>query len=172
MNLNSVVTTIPDFPKPGILFRDISPVMADPEKWRVVIGKLTNFVEEHKPNMILGIESRGFIIGASLATSNEIGFLPIRKAGKLPGNIIGINYELEYGSDRLEINQDLIIKGTKVMIIDDLLATGGTARASYDLVKKAGGNIVGFGFIIELMGLEGRYKLPEEIAIESVIQYQ
>ena len=124
-----------------------------------------------KPDYIVGIESRGFITASALAFKNEIGFIPIRKPNKLPGKIIGINYKLEYGEDRLELQQDSFNENSKILIIDDLLATGGTASAAGKLVRKAGGNLIGYGFIVELSKLKGRKNLDPNILIESVINY-
>ncbi len=172
MDLKRLVREIPDFPKPGILFRDITPLMANPDAWSEVINQLSKTCEKLNPDIIAGIESRGFIIGASIATKNRIGFLPIRKKGKLPGKVIGVNYELEYGSDRLEIIENRFKRNSKILIVDDLLATGGTAKAATDLLKIAGGDIVGYSFIIELRFLNGRRVLGNTVKTESLIVYE
>jgi adenine phosphoribosyltransferase len=124
-----------------------------------------------QPDLIVGIESRGFIVGTALATVVGVGFVPVRKPGKLPGEVIGVDYSLEYGTDRLEIHSDALGDGSRVLIVDDLLATGGTAAACTELVLKAGGELCGFGFLAELAALEGRNRLPQEHPIESLIIY-
>ncbi len=171
LDLKKHIREIPNFPKEGILFRDISPLLKNPEGWAEVIKQFTALGNDLKPDLIVGIESRGFIVGSALATAMGIGFVPIRKKGKLPGEILGIDYELEYGTDRLEIQSNVFKDKVRVLIVDDLLATGGTAKASAQLVKLAGGNIVGFGFIIELSELNGKELLPPEIPILSLISY-
>ena len=172
--LKDYIKSYPDFPKKGILFRDIFPLLQDPVATNLMMGDFRDFIEKLqkdnlKPDYIVGIESRGFLIGAALAARDVIGFVPIRKKGKLPGDVIGVNYTLEYGEDRLEIATG-ILKGKKVLLIDDLLATGGTAKASCELINKAGGQLVGCGFIIELLGLNGRDNIPN-VPIESLICY-
>ena len=174
MNLKDLVSDYPDFPKKGILFRDMFPILEDPVATSVVMSNLRDFIEElqknnSKPDYIVGIESRGFLIGGALASRDIIGFVPIRKKGKLPGDVIGVNYSLEYGEDRLEITSG-ILKDKKVLLIDDLLATGGTAKASCELISKAGGQLVGCGFVIELLGLKGRDNIPN-VPIKSLICY-
>ena len=126
-DLRELVRDVPDFPKPGILFRDLTPLMRDPAGWQEVIRQLGAVCERLQPELIVGIESRGFIVGTALATAVRLGFVPVRKAGKLPGKVTGVDYALEYGSDRLEIHSDALADGSRVLIIDDLLATGGTA---------------------------------------------
>jgi adenine phosphoribosyltransferase len=162
---------VPDFPKPGILFRDLTPLMRDPRSWQEVIRQLEQVCERLQPDLIVGIESRGFIVGMALATQVELGFVPVRKPGKLPGSVTGIDYALEYGTDRLEIISDALAGGPRVMVVDDLLATGGTAAACAELVEAAGGKLCGFGFVAELAALEGRRRLPEEHPVESLIVY-
>ncbi|MCT0226120.1 adenine phosphoribosyltransferase [Synechococcus sp. CS-1328] len=171
LDLRQLVRDIPDFPKPGILFRDLTPLMRDPDGWQEVIRQLAVLCERLQPDLIVGIESRGFIVGTALATATRLGFVPVRKPGKLPGAVTGVDYELEYGSDRLEIHSDALAAGERVLIIDDLLATGGTASACAELVQAAGGELCGFGFVAELAALEGRRRLPEEHPIESLIIY-
>jgi adenine phosphoribosyltransferase len=171
LDLRELVRDVPDFPKPGILFRDLTPLMRDPRGWKEVMRRLSGLCERLSPDLIVGIESRGFIVGTALATAVEIGFVPVRKPGKLPGEVRGVEYALEYGQDRLEIQHDALSGGPRVLIIDDLLATGGTAAACARLVDEAGGNLCGFGFVAELAGLGGRERLPGLHPVESLIVY-
>ena len=171
IELRALVRDIPDFPKPGILFRDITPLMRQVSAWQEVMRQLGEVCDRLQPDLIVGIESRGFIVGTALATARQIGFSPVRKPGKLPGEVIGVDYSLEYGTDRLEIIPDGFEHGPRVLIVDDLLATGGTAAACTELVLKAGGELCGFGFLAELAALEGRNRLPQEHPIESLIIY-
>ena len=170
MNLTDYIKDIPDFPKKGILFRDISPLLKSPEGWSKVMTQLGLLCEELTPDLIVGIESRGFIVGSALATSQKLGFVPIRKKGKLPGNLLGVDYTLEYGKDRLEIQSDALQGNPRVLLVDDLLATGGTVNASAKLIEKAGGQLVGCGFIIELNELNGRENVPN-VPVRSLIRY-
>ena len=170
MNLTDYIKDIPDFPKKGILFRAISPLLKSPEGWSKVMTQLGLLCEELTPDLIVGIESRGFIVGSALATSQKLGFVPIRKKGKLPGNLLGVDYTLEYGKDRLEIQSDALQGNPRVLLVDDLLATGGTVNASAKLIEKAGGQLVGCGFIIELNELNGRENVPN-VPIRSLIRY-
>jgi adenine phosphoribosyltransferase len=169
--LRALVRDVPNFPKPGILFRDLTPLMRDPQAWRLVIEGLADRVESHRPDLIVGIEARGFLVGNALAFATNKGFVPVRKPGKLPGLVEGIDYSLEYGSDRLEIQQGALAGAPRVLIVDDLLATGGTAAACAALVKKAGGNVCGYGFVAELTELSGRTRLPDNQPVESLISY-
>ena len=171
LDLQLCIRAIPDFPKPGILFRDINPLLRNPEALAEVMRRLSSVCEELKPDLIVGIESRGFIVGAPLAVQRSLGFVPVRKPGKLPGPVIGVDYSLEYGTDRLEIQGDALNGKPRVLVVDDLLATGGTAAATADLVSKAGGVLVGFAFVIELAGLNGRAALPGDVAVESLLSY-
>ena len=170
-DLRRLVREIPDFPKPGILFRDLTPLMRDPRSWREVMRQLAVVCERLNPDLIVGIESRGFIVGTALATVVERGFVPVRKPGKLPGELRSVDYDLEYGSDRLEIQHDALAGAPRVLIVDDLLATGGTAAACARLVELAGGRLCGFGFVAELAALGGRRQLPTGHPIESLIVY-
>ena len=170
-DLRELVRDVPDFPKPGILFRDLTPLMRDPAGWQEVIRQLGAVCERLQPELIVGIESRGFIVGTALATAVRLGFVPVRKAGKLPGKVTGVDYALQYGSDRLAIHSDALAHGSRVLLIDDLLATGGTAAACAELVQAAGGELCGFGFVAELPALEGRRKLPQQQPVESLIIY-
>ncbi len=167
-DLREFVRDVPDFPKPGILFRDLTPLMRDPDGWQEVIRQLSAVCERLQPDLIVGIESRGFIVGTALATAVRLGFVPVRKPGKLPGEVTGVDYALEYGSDRLEIHSDALADGSKVLIIDDLLATGGTAGAALELLDGLGAKVVGVAFLIELAFLGGREKLGDH-RIESVL---
>ena len=171
MNLTDYIKDIPDFPKKGILFRDISPLLKSPEGWAAAMRQLGLFCERINPDLIVGIESRGFIIGSALATQQRTGFVPIRKKGKLPGNVLGVGYTLEYGKDRLEIQSDALEGNPRVLLVDDLLATGGTAKAAAQLIDKAGGELVGCEFIVELSSLKGRNNLPQ-VPINSLISYE
>ncbi|MEI6125714.1 MAG: adenine phosphoribosyltransferase [Pseudomonadota bacterium] len=170
MDLKEKIRAIPDFPKPGILFRDITTLLKDAPAFRAVIDALTARYAHTPLDLIVGIESRGFIFGAALACGLNKGFVPIRKPGKLPAKTIAAEYSLEYGTDRIEMHVDAVQRGTKVLLIDDLLATGGTMQAACELVKQAGGIVAECAFIIELAGLQGRDKLKGQ-TIFSMIQY-
>jgi adenine phosphoribosyltransferase len=169
-DLSSKIRDIPDFPKRGIVFKDIMPLLADAEALRETVEQLAEFAEPREPDVVLGAEARGFILGAALAYRLGCGFVPARKPGKLPWRTISAKYALEYGFDALELHADAIKPGTKVLIHDDLLATGGTARAKIDLVEQLGGTVVGLAFVIELEFLNGREKL-EGYEVVSLIQY-
>ncbi|MFO7630302.1 MAG: adenine phosphoribosyltransferase [Prochlorococcaceae cyanobacterium] len=171
IDLRALVRDIPDFPKPGILFRDLTPLMRDGRVWQEVVRQLGEVCDRLQPDLIVGIESRGFIVGTALATARGLGFTPVRKPGKLPGRVHGIDYTLEYGSDRLEIHADAFEHNPRVLIVDDLLATGGTAAACAQLMDLAGGSLCGFLFVAELAALEGRRKLPADQPVESLIIY-
>ncbi|NEP85528.1 MAG: adenine phosphoribosyltransferase [Okeania sp. SIO2C2] len=170
MDLKNLIREIPNFPKSGILFRDITTLLSDPESLHYTIDILVEKCSEFQPNYIVGIESRGFIFGVPLAYKLNVGFVPVRKPGKLPAAVYSVTYDLEYGQDTLEMHQDAMAAGSKVLVIDDLLATGGTAAATAQLIEKANCNLVGFGFVIELKDLGGRQKLPE-VPIVSLIEY-
>ncbi len=161
MDIKSLIRTIPDFPKPGVMFRDITTLLKHTEGFRCTIDQLVGKYRGVKIDKVAGIESRGFIIGAALAYQLKAGFVPIRKKGKLPGENFGHDYELEYGTDRLEIHTDAIQKGEKVLLVDDLIATGGTAEATVKLIGKTGGQIVGCAFVIDLPDLGGRKRLEK-----------
>jgi adenine phosphoribosyltransferase len=162
-DLKKIIRTIPDFPKPGILFRDITTLLADPQAFNTVIDRFVEHYEHEQIELVVGIESRGFIIGAPLALRLGKGFIPVRKAGKLPGPTHGVEYDLEYGTDLVEVHQDAIQAGSKVLMVDDLLATGGTMEGSAKLIEKAEGNIVGYAFVIELVDLKGRHRLDHPV---------
>ena len=169
-DLTSYIREVPDFPKPGILFYDISTLMKDPLAFQTTVDRLSSCFVEDEIDKVVGIESRGFIFAPIVATRLNAGFVPIRKPGKLPAATLSQSYELEYGKDRLEMHADAIEAGERVLIIDDLIATGGTARASVDLVEAAGGEVVAAGFVIELKSLDGRAKL-EGYRVTSLIVY-
>lgn len=162
--IKSKIRTIPNYPKKGILFRDITTLIKDPVGFRLVIDHLTQryINDEFDFNVIVGIESRGFIIGGALAYTLGRGFVPIRKKGKLPGEVETQEYELEYGTDRIEIHRDAVCKGDRVLLIDDLLATGGTAGAAAALIEKLGGTVVEMAFIVDLPDVGGRKKLEQK----------
>ncbi len=172
MDLKSLIRDIPDFPKPGIVFRDITTLLGDPAGLRYAIDCLAdNFTAAGlNAEYVVGVESRGFIIGAPLAYKLGFGFVPVRKAGKLPALVYSIEYQLEYGTDRLEVHQDALQPGSKVLIVDDLLATGGTASATAKLMQQIGCELVGFEFIIELEDLQGRKQLPD-VPIVTLLKY-
>jgi adenine phosphoribosyltransferase len=159
-NLKALVREIPDFPKPGILFYDITTLLKDAGGFRSTIDALSAHYQDTGVDLVLGIEARGFIFAPALAYALKAGFVPVRKPKKLPAERAVISYDLEYGQDTLEMHKDAIQPGTRVLIVDDLLATGGTARATAELVEMMGGKVVGIGIVIELSFLSGRQKLP------------
>lgn len=169
MDLAEHIRDIPDFPKPGILFRDISPLLAHSGAWKEAIRRLAEIVEPMRPDLLAGIESRGFLVAAPLALELGCGFVMVRKRGKLPGETVSHEYELEYGSDSIEIEHGLIEPGQRVVILDDLLATGGTAAAAATLIRKVGGEVPGAAFLIELDELAGREKL--DMPVYSLLNY-
>lgn len=159
MDLKDYIASIPDYPSEGIIFRDISPLMADGQAYREATQKIVNYAKEKAIDMVVGPEARGFIVGCPVAYELGVGFAPVRKPGKLPRKTIEVSYELEYGTDTLTIHEDAIQPGQRVLICDDLLATGGTIKATTELVEKLGGVVVGCAFLIELMDLNGRDKI-------------
>ncbi len=169
-HLKTRIRNVPDFPKAGILFYDITTLLQDREGFRLAIDAVTLPFRDHQIDLVVGIESRGFIFGAAVADRIGAGFAPVRKPGKLPSSTIRATYDLEYGSDSLEMHADAVREGQRTIIIDDLLATGGTAQATTDLVKRLGGEVVGLGFLIELAALNGRAKLTGE-SVHSVLKY-
>ncbi|UJF31966.1 adenine phosphoribosyltransferase [Paenibacillus hexagrammi] len=170
MNFKDYVRVIHDFPQPGIRFKDITTLLQSGSVYKEAIDQLKQMVQEKEIDLIAGPEARGFVIGAPLAYSLGVGFVPIRKSGKLPGETIEADYALEYGKDKLAMHSDAIKPGQKVLIADDLLATGGTIQTSINLIKQLGGEIVGAAFLIELSYLDGRDKL-DGIDVVSLIQY-
>ena len=159
MDLKDHIRHIPDFPKPGILFYDISTLLAHPEAWAHCVDRLTEVVAPHRPQVLAGVESRGFLVAAPLALKLGCGFVMVRKKGKLPGETVSHSYDLEYGTDTVEIQADAVAPGQRVVILDDLLATGGTAAAAVELIRKVGGDVRAAAFIIELTFLKGRARL-------------
>ena len=169
-NLKNHIREVPDFPKPGILFYDISTLIAHPGAWGETLSRLEKEVAKHKPDLLLGIESRGFLPTAPLADRMGLGFAMARKKGKLPGKTIAHTYDLEYGTDTLEIQPDLIKPGTRIVVLDDLLATGGTLKATIDLARKAGAEVAAAACIIELEFLKGREKI--DVPFISIVSYK
>ncbi len=169
MDIRQHIRTVPDFPKPGILFYDISTLLAHAKAWRQTVDLLAAAVDPHKPDLLVGIESRGFLVAAPLALELGCGFVMVRKERKLPGATINHTYELEYGTDTIEIQADAISQGERLVVLDDLLATGGTAAAAVQLLRKCGGDVRAAAFIIELTGLGGRQKL--DVPVTSLIDY-
>jgi adenine phosphoribosyltransferase len=170
LDLRDRVRDVPDFPKPGIVFKDLMPLVADPLYFRATIDELTEQARPLRPDIILGAEARGFIFGGALAYQLGCGFVPARKPGKLPWETVVATYELEYGMDSLEVHADAIGDGTRVIVHDDVLATGGTAKAKVDLVEQLGGEVVGLLFVIELTFLNAREKLAG-YDVRSLISY-
>src|SRR3954466_5294695 len=158
-SLKKLIRDIPDFPKPGIVFRDITPLLADPPALALAVELMANPFRGKNIDLVVGAESRGFIFGAAVACCLSAGFVVVRKPGKLPSKKVSMSYDLEYGKDTLEMHADAIVKGQRVLVIDDLLATGGTMKACCDLVAHLGGEVVGTAVFIELVGLNGRDKM-------------
>jgi adenine phosphoribosyltransferase len=169
MDLKAHIRHVPDFPKPGILFYDISTLLAHADAWRVCVERMHAAVAPHRPDLLVGIESRGFLVAAPLAYALGCGFVMVRKRGKLPGSTIKHTYALEYGTDTIEIQSDAIAPGQRVIVADDLLATGGTMRAAIDLVRKVGGDVTAALCIVELAFLQGRAKL--DVPVTSMLTY-
>ena len=169
LDLKNHIRAIPDFPKPGVLFYDISTLLAHGAAWRQAITHLAAAIKPFRPEAIVGIDARGFLVAAPLAVALGLGFVMIRKAGKLPGQVIGYDYALEYGTNRIEIQHDAITPGQRVVVVDDLLATGGTVQAAVTLLKHIGAEVVHAGFLIELNFLEGRDKIG--VSATSLVQY-
>ena len=168
--LKSRIRHVPDFPKPGILFYDVTTLLRDRDGFRLAIDGMARPFTSSNIDLVVGIESRGFILGSAVADRINSGFVPVRKLGKLPAQTIRATYALEYGTDSLEMHRDAITSGQRVLIVDDLLATGGTAAATVQLVKQLGGTIAGIAFLIELAGLNGRARLAGE-DVHVVLQY-
>jgi adenine phosphoribosyltransferase len=169
IDLKKHIRSIPDFPKPGILFYDISTLLAHPKAWHATIERLADALRPYKPDTLAGIESRGFLLAAPLAVALGTGFVMLRKQGKLPGTTVRHTYALEYGTDTIEIQQDAIKKGTRVALVDDLLATGGTMAAAVTLLESVGAVVPASACIIELTFLEGRKKL--KTPVETLLKY-
>ena len=170
MDLKDHIRTIPDFPKPGILFYDISTLLAHPGAWRATVERMAEAVRPLKPDLLVGIESRGFLVAAPLALALGSGFAMVRKKGKLPGRTVRFTYDLEYGTDTIEMQEDAIAAGQRVLVLDDLLATGGTTKAAIDLVTQRGGKVVGAACIIELSFLNGRQRIGD-VPFVSMVSY-
>ncbi len=170
MDLRNLIRVINDFPEPGISFKDITTLLRDAEGFRVAIDQLVDYGKMRQVDLVVGPEARGFVIGAPLAYALGVGFVPIRKPGKLPAETMRKEYSLEYGKDALEMHRDAIQPGERVLIVDDLLATGGTIRSSVDLVEQLGGVVAGICFLIEISSLNGRSKLSS-YDVHTVIQY-
>ena len=168
MNLKAKIRNIPDFPKKGILFKDITPLLKDFESLKESIVKLADFFRDYEIDYVVGIEARGFLVGTPLALELKKGFIPIRKPGKLPHEVLKREYELEYGKNILEIHKDAVNKGDKILIIDDLLATGGTTYAASKMVEELGGEVVACGFLLELDALNGR-EILEDYEVRSLL---
>jgi len=169
MDLKDHIRTVPDFPKPGILFYDISTLLMHPGAWRYTVETLGTAIRPHEPDLLVGIESRGFLTAAPLALHLGLGFIMVRKKGKLPGETVSYTYDLEYGSDTLEIQADAVRPGQRVVVLDDLLATGGTMRATVDLLRKRGAQVCHVACIIELAFLDGRAAV--DAPITSLVSY-
>lgn len=169
--LKSTIRDIPDFPKPGIIFKDITTLLKDPEAFGFAIDVICEQIRKHNVDYIVGIEARGFILGSVVAYNLKKGFIPIRKPNKLPYKVERVEYDLEYGKDSVEVHIDAASKGHKVALVDDLLATGGTAAAAYNLLTKLGAEVSTIGFITELGFLDGRKKLPANADVFSLITY-
>jgi adenine phosphoribosyltransferase len=170
MDLKQFIRDIPDFPQPGVLFRDITPLLQDPEAFHFVVDRLTREYLDNAIDAVVAIESRGFIFGAPLARNLGVSFVPVRKAGKLPAKHISVEYSLEYGTSQLDIHEDALKRGQKALIVDDLLATGGTANAAAKLVELLGAKVTAIAFVVELEFLKGRDRL-REYEVLSLVTY-
>lgn len=169
--LKQQIREVPDFPKPGILFYDVTTLLKDPAGLHQVIDILTERYQGRGITKVLGIEARGFILAPALAYNLGAGFVPVRKKGKLPAKTLHASYALEYGIDELEIHEDAVSAGEKVLVVDDLIATGGTAAATIQLVRQMQGRVAGLAFLIELTELNGRRQIPEEVEVFSILKY-
>ena len=169
MDLKDYIRGVPDFPKPGILFYDISTLLRHADAWQVAMGRLSRAVSVYQPDLLAGVESRGFLLAAPLAVKLGVGFVMLRKKGKLPGATVGLDYDLEYGVDRIEIQADAVTKGTRVVVVDDLLATGGTMAAGIRLLRQVGADVPAAVALIELTFLGGRNRL--DVPFRSLLSY-
>jgi adenine phosphoribosyltransferase len=169
MDFKKHIRAIPDFPKPGILFYDISTLLAHPRAWRAMIEHLAEAVAPYRPELLVGIESRGFLVAAPLAYAIGSGFAMVRKKGKLPGRTVRYSYDLEYGTDTIEMQEDAIQPGQRIVVLDDLLATGGTMQAAIELIRRRGGTVAAAACIIELAFLEGRRRL--DVPFAAMVSY-
>ncbi len=163
------IRTIPDYPKPGIQFKDITPLLGNKDTLELTSGMLAAPFRGQKVDYVVGLESRGFLFGVTIAQYLHAGFVPIRKPNKLPAETLSVSYELEYGNDSLEIHKDSISKNSNIIIHDDLIATGGTAQAAYQLINQLGGNVIGFSFVMEISDLKGKQKLPDSVPFNTVL---
>ena len=170
MDLKQHIRGIPDFPKPGILFYDISTLLRDADAWQVAVGRMARQVAPARPDLLAGVESRGFLMAAPLASKLGCGFLMLRKPGKLPGDTVSLRYDLEYGSDSLHIQADAIRPGQRVVVVDDLLATGGTLAAAVALLRKVGAEVVAAAVLIEILSLGGRNRL--DVPVSALVSYK
>jgi adenine phosphoribosyltransferase len=169
MDLKDHIRTIPDFPKPGILFYDISTLLMHAGAWQETMSQLADVVRPHRPDLLAGIESRGFLVAAPLALKLGLGFIMVRKKGKLPGKTVPYTYDLEYGTDSIEVQDDAVTPGQRVVILDDLLATGGTMNAAAQLLRQCGAEVTGAACLIELAFLDGRARL--DIPVSTLVSY-
>ncbi len=169
IDLRQHIRGIPDFPKPGILFYDISTLLRNADAWQVAVGRLARAVAPARPDLLAGVESRGFLLAAPLASKLGCGFLMLRKPGKLPGETVSLRYDLEYGSDSLQIQADAVQPGQRVVVVDDLLATGGTLAASVALLRKVGADVAAVTVLIELLSLRGRERL--DVPVSALVAY-
>ena len=173
MSIKSRIRTIPDHPKPGVMFRDITTLLLDPEGLRGAVDGMLAAFSGARVDKVAGIEARGFILGGAVAYRLGAGFVPVRKKGKLPWNTVGQDYTLEYGTDRVEIHTDAIATGEQILLVDDLIATGGTANAALELIQKAGGKVVGCAFIIDLPDLGGSRRLRERgVSVRALCEFE
>ncbi|HAQ56064.1 MAG TPA: adenine phosphoribosyltransferase [Acholeplasmatales bacterium] len=170
MRFEDYIKNVPDFPIPGIQFKDITTLIADPVAFKAAVDELAQFVRDQKAELVVGPDARGFIVGSAVAYAAHVGFIPVRKPGKLPRETISYDYDLEYGKNTLCMHKDAVKPGQKVVIIDDLLATGGTMDATIRLIEAAGGVVVGLGFLIELVDLNGKSRL-KNLPVKTLIQY-
>ena len=170
LELGPLIRDIPDFPKKGILFKDITTLLKDPRAFKQSIDQLTDLVRVHQPDVVIGMESRGFIFAAPIAYQLNAGFVPVRKLGKLPGEVISTEYDLEYGTNTLELHSDAVAPGQRVLIVDDLLATGGTVSATIELIERLQGQVVAVAFLVELQALNGRDRL-ENYNVVSLLKF-
>lgn len=169
--LRALIREVPDFPRPGVVFKDFTPLLADPPGLALAVELMANPYRGEPIDLVVGAESRGFIFGIAIAQALSAGFIPLRKPGKLPRDVHRAEYELEYGSDTLELHRDALIDGHRVLLVDDLLATGGTMKAACELVRRTGAVIAGVAVLIELGFLDGRIRLGTDIEVHSVIRY-
>ena len=173
MNLKDTIRTIPDYPKPGIMFRDVTTLLGQPRAFRRAVDEMVQPYAGTRIDKVAGIEARGFILGGAVAHQLGKGFIPVRKKGKLPSETISQEYELEYGTDKVEIHKDAVFDGARVLLVDDLIATGGTAEAAVKLIGRAGGNVLGASFVIELPDLGGRSRLEAyDIEVLSLCSFE